>query len=135
MKNNTAGVTILEVLLAIVVLGIAALACAWTFPTVELARLDSDISREAVAWHHQYAMGLATGDFERAATAGAGPNHNAVTLPSGITINVTDAYSAPISSMPSALFIQSTATWSITSGSGTGTSVITVARGTPPTVL
>jgi hypothetical protein len=56
-------------------------------------------------------------------------------LPSGLMVTVTDTFSAPVASMTSALFIQSTATWSVANGSGTGSSVITVARGTPPTTL
>ena len=129
------GFTLLEVLLAIALIGLAALTFGVTFPTLLVARLRSDMNREAVVWHHNYCLGLAKGDFDRGAFAGAPSVQTTFTLPSNISITVTDTFSAPVGAMPSALFIESTATWSLPNNATTGSSVITVARGTQDTTL
>jgi prepilin-type N-terminal cleavage/methylation domain-containing protein len=131
-RDKSKAFTLIEVLVSVALLGALSFTLCRAFATLSIGRLRADINMEAVSWHNNYAMGLYHGDFDRAAVAG-GHSNSSFSLPSGLTITVVDVYSAAEPSMPNALYIQSTATWSLPNGSGSGSSVLSIARGTAPT--
>ena len=135
MKRRKAGFTLVELMIATVLLGVAGVVMSQTFVTISVARLRSEINSEVTSWHNYYAGALSKGVAQRGATSATAPATQTFTLPSGISVTVTDTFSAPDAALPSLLRIQSAATWALPSASGSGNSTITVMRMTEAQTL
>ncbi len=127
-RSPSSAFSLVEVLLAVVILGLAGMSLARALSTISIGRLRTQLNREVVQWQHNYALGLARGDIEASATTISAAAYHTYTLPSGITVTVTNQFSAQEPTMPSLLFIQTTATWAIPGGAGTASATTTVAR-------
>jgi len=127
MKQKTRAFSFVEVVVALAILGLAGMVVFGSLSLAVAARGRNDTNREVGAWHVNYALTLARGDIDRAATSSTSPISQTITLPSGLSVSLTDTFAAPETQFPRLLYITSVATWTLPQG-GTGQSTYVVAR-------